>query len=270
MKILILFISFFFSLNAQQLIDTQKENPIEIYAEDSIEWHKNEKKYLALGNARASSGSMSLTYVRIEAFYDEKEGSDMDIKLIKAHNKVVITDKKLKIVGGKLAEYNLKKDYFSIFGQKLLLTSEDNRLKSNNKMEYWRQKGIAIATGNATAIKGTEFIIKSEKLVWYVDEVEEKMNVKKILGFNNVSIRTNNEVAFSDKALYNRENGICKLFGNVKLQRGASFFTGEYAEVDLNKGISKLLPAPNQNNLNENRVRALIDKEENYENNESD
>ena len=54
------------------------------------------------------------------------------------------------------------------------------------------------------------------------------------MGFNNVSIRTNNEVAFSDKALYNRENGICKLFGNVKLQRGASFLTGEYAEVDLN------------------------------------
>ena len=42
MKILILLISFF-SLNAQQLIDTQKENPVEIYAEDSIEWHKNEK-----------------------------------------------------------------------------------------------------------------------------------------------------------------------------------------------------------------------------------
>ena len=31
--------------------------------------------------------------------------------------------------------------------------------------------------------------------------------------------------------------GICKLFGNVKLQRGASFLTGDYAEVDLNKGL---------------------------------
>ena len=31
-------------------------------------------------------------------------------------------------------------------------------------------------------------------------------------------------------------------------------------EVSLNKGISKLLPAPNFDNVNENRVRALIDK----------
>ena len=43
-----------------------------------------------------------------------------------------------------------------------------------------------------------------------------------------------------------------KLFGNVKLQKGESFLTGDYAEVDLNKGISKLLPAPNIDNLNDN------------------
>ena len=90
------------------------------------------------------------------------------------------------------------------------------------------------------------------------------MDVKKILGFNNVSIRSNNEVAFSDKALYNRMSGICKLFGNVKLQRGTSFLTGDYAEMDLKKGISKLMPALGRDNLNENRVRALIDKGENY------
>ena len=136
-------------------------------------------------------------------------------------------------------------------------------------MEYWRDKGVAIATGNATAIKGTEFIIKGEKLIWYIDETNKKMNIKKIIGFKNVSIRTNNEVAFSDKALYNKESGICKLFGNVKLQKGTSFLTGEYAEVDLNKGISKLLPAPNRDSLNENRVRALIDKKERYETDES-
>ena len=70
--------------------------------------------------------------------------------------------------------------------------------------------------------------------------------------FKNVSIKTNNEVAFSDKALYNRISGICKLFGNVKLQRGTSFLTGDYAEMDLNKGISKLMPAPGRDSLNEN------------------
>ena len=250
----------------QQIIN-QKQNgqPVEIYAEEGIEWHKNDNKYLAIGNAIAKSGTMSVKSDRIEAFYEDKDNTGMDIKIVKAHKKVVVTDENLKITGGNLAEYNLKKDYFSIFGKKLILTSEENQLESKEKMEYWRTKGVAIATGKAKARKGNEFEIKAEKLVWYLNEDEKKIDVKKIFGFNNVSIFTNNEVAFSDKALYNKISGICKLFGNVKLQKGDSFLTGDYAEVDLNRGISKLLPAPNLNNLNENRVRALIDKNQKFE-----
>ena len=265
-RLLVIFFFFPNWINSQQIIN-QKQNgePVEIYAEQGIEWHKNDNKYLAIGNAIAKSGKMSVNSDRIEAFYEESDNSGMDIKLVKAHRNVIVTDENLKIVGGKLAEYNLRKDYFSIFGKNLILTSQENKLESNNKMEYWRTKGVAIASGKAKAQKGNEFKIEAEKLVWYLNENDKKIEVKKIFGFDNVSIYTNNEVAFSDKALYNKENGICKLFGNVKLQKGDSFLTGDYAEVDLNKGISKLLPAPNFDKLNENRVRALIDKKQNFE-----
>lgn len=265
-RLLVIFFFFPNWINSQQIIN-QKQNgePVEIYAEQGIEWHKNDNKYLAIGNAIAKSGKMSVNSDRIEAFYEESDNSGMNIKLVKAHRNVIVTDENLKIVGGKLAEYNLKKDYFSIFGKNLILTSQENKLESNNKMEYWRTKGVAIASGKAKAQKGNEFKIEAEKLVWYLNENDKKIDVKKIFGFENVSIYTNNEVAFSDKALYNKENGICKLFGNVKLQKGDSFLTGDYAEVDLNKGISKLLPAPNFDKLNENRVRALIDKKQNFE-----
>jgi len=265
-RLLVIFFFFPNWINSQQIIN-QKQNgePVEIYAEQGIEWHKNDNKYLAIGNAIAKSGKMSVNSDRIEAFYEESDNSGMDIKLVKAHKNVVVTDENLKIVGGKLAEYNLRKDYFSIFGKNLTLTSQENKLESNKKMEYWRTKGVAIASGKAKAQKGNEFKIEAEKLVWYLNENDKKIEVKKIFGFDNVSIYTNNEVAFSDKALYNKENGICKLFGNVKLQKGDSFLTGDYAEVDLNKGISKLLPAPNFDKLNENRVRALIDKKQNFE-----
>ena len=265
-RLLVIFFFFPNWINSQQIIN-QKQNgePVEIYAEQGIEWHKNDNKYLAIGNAIAKSGKMSVNSDKIEAFYEESDNSGMDIKLVKAHRNVVVTDENLKIVGGKLAEYNLRKDYFSIFGKNLILTSQENKLESNNKMEYWRTKGVAIASGKAKAQKGNEFKIKAEKLVWYLNENDKKIDVKKIFGFENVSIYTNNEVAFSDKALYNKESGICKLFGNVKLQKGDSFLTGDYAEVDLNKGISKLLPAPNFDKLNENRVRALIDKKQNFE-----
>ena len=247
-------------IQSQQLSNlNNNDNPIEIFAEEGIEWHKNKNKYVAIGNAKATSGSMTLKSDVIEAFYKEKNSSDMNITEVKAKKNVIIEDNKMKIVGGAYAEYNIFKDYFLIKGKKIILTSESNTLKSNEKLEYWRSKNIAIATGKAEAKKDQEFIVLADKLVWYLQESKKKTEVKKLLGFNNVSIKTNNEVAFSDKAIYNRDTEICKLFGNVKLQKGESFLLGEYAEVDLKRGISKLLPAPGKK-MNENKVRALIDK----------
>ena len=97
--------------------------------------------------------------------------------------------------------------------------------------------------------------------MWHLEKNGEKMDIKKIVGFENVSIETNNEVAFSDKALYNKSKEICKLFGNVRLQKGESFLMGDYAEVDLKKGISKLMPAPSSTSKKPERVKALINKE---------
>ncbi len=255
-----LFFFMFESINSQQLTNlNDADKPIEIFADEGIEWHKNKQKYVAVGNAKALSGSLSLESDKIEAFYNEKESSNMNIKEVKALKNVTVKDNKMKITGGDYAEYNISKDYFLITGKNIILTSESNVLRSKEKLEYWRQKNIAIATGKAEAKKDNEFIVSAEKLVWYLKETDKKTKVKKLLGFKNVSIKTNNEVAFSDKAIYNNDTEICKLFGNVKLQRGESFLLGEYAEVDLKRGISKLLPAPG-NSLNENKVRALIDK----------
>ncbi len=259
----IIFISillYFTFLNSQQLSNLgDNDEPIEIFAEEGIEWHKNKKKYVAVGNAKAISGTLSLKSDVIEAFYEEKDSSNMNITNVKAKKNVIVEDKKMKIIGGEYAEYKISKDYFLINGKNIILTSEKSTLKSNKKLEYWRSKNIAIATGKAQAKKDQEFTVLADKLVWYLQETEKKTTVKKLIGFDNVSIKTNNEVAFSDKAIYNNETEICKLFGNVKLQRGESFLIGEYAEVDLKSGISKLLPSPGKK-LNENKVKALIDK----------
>lgn len=260
---------YFNFLNSQQLSNIDNnDKPIEIFADDGIEWHKNKNKYVAVGNAKAVSGTLSLESDIIEAFYQEKESSSMNITEVRAKKNVIVEDNKMRITGGEYAEYKISKDYFLINGKNIILTSEKNTLKSNKKLEYWRSKNIAIATGKAQAKKDQEFLVLADKLVWYFHDTDKKTTVKKLIGFDNVSIKTNNEVAFSDKAIYNNQTEICKLFGNVKLQRGDSFLIGEYAEVDLKRGISKLLPAPGKK-LNENKVKALINKG-GVENNDSD
>ena len=165
---------------SQQFKSTSSsDEPIEIYADNGIEWHKNSNKYVALGNAQAISGSLSLTSDKIEAYYNETQDSSMDIANVIAKKNVVIQDKKMKIVGGNFAEYNVRKDHFKVIGSKLKLTSQKNILRSNNKMEYWGSKGVAVATGGAEAQKENEFIVKADRLIWNLHEINKKITVKK-------------------------------------------------------------------------------------------
>ena len=85
LKILILFFLFFGNVSSQQLSNlNNNDQPIEIFAEEGIEWHKNKNKYVAIGNAKAISGSLSLKSEKIEAFYTEEKNSGMNIKEVKA------------------------------------------------------------------------------------------------------------------------------------------------------------------------------------------
>ena len=260
----------FHSVCFQETKSREKPEPIEIFAENGIEWHKNDNKYLAVGNAKAIQGSLSVKADVIEALYKESGETEMNITKVRAHKNVSVNDEKLLITGGSQAEFDIDKDYFKIRGKSLELTSESDKLNANQEIEYWRAKNVAIALGKATATKKDKFTIKSEKLVWHIEKNGEVFNVIKILGFKNVSIKTQNEVAFSDKALYNKEREICKLFGNVKLQKGDSVLVGDYAEVNMKTGISKLLPSPGSTKLGGEKVKALIKKNRLNDNERSD
>ena len=255
-----LFLICFLLFGFQSTKSTEKSEPIEIFAENGIEWHKNENKYLAVGNAKAIQGSLSVKADVIEALYKESDETEMNITKVKAHKNVLVNDDKLTITGGNKAVFDIHKDYFKIKGKSLELTSEKDKLSANKKIEYWRAKNVAVAVGKAIATKKDEFIIKSEKLVWHVQKNGEALDVVKILGFKNVSIKTQNEVAFSDKALYNKDKEICKLFGNVKLKKGDSILIGDYAEVNMKTGISKLLPSPGSRKSGRDKVKAIIKK----------
>jgi len=273
LKILYLNIfSFFLFFNAlsQQKIDTfSNGKPIEIFADKGIEWHKNDKKYIANGNAKAIQEDFIVTSDSLEAYYTEDDGEETKIDLLRALGNVVIKNKSAKIFGGKIATFEVKKDYFKIIGDNLTLISQKDRLTAKKKIEFWRKENIAIATGNAVANREKKYILRAHRLAWYLEKEnseKESFSIKKIVGFKNVEIENDNEIAFSDKALYNNKKEECKLFGNVKIKRGENFLTGDFAVINMKTGVSKLLPRKNDSlGRTEERVKALIFKEENNE-----
>ena len=264
--------SFFLFFNAlsQQKIDTfSNGKPIEIFADKGIEWHKNDKKYIANGNAKAIQEDFIVTSDSLEAYYTEDDGEETKIDLLRALGNVVIKNKSAKIFGGKIATFEVKKDYFKIIGDNLTLISQKDRLTAKKKIEFWRKENIAIATGNAVANREKKYILRAHRLAWYLEKEnseKESFSIKKIVGFKNVEIENDNEIAFSDKALYNNKKEECKLFGNVKIKRGENFLTGDFAIINMKTGVSKLLPRKSDSlGRTEERVKALILKEENNE-----
>lgn len=254
------------SVFSQQKINSfHKDAPIEIFADQGIEWDKNKRKYIARGNTKVIRNDLTVTSDQLEAFYNKEQNKQENIELIEASGNVIIKTNTSKILGGKVASYFLDKEYFIVKGGDLKLFSNQDKLMANQKIEFWESENIAVATGKATAIRNKKYFLKGDKLAWYLKKNnQEEYEVVKIIGFSNVKIENENEIAFSDKALYNNKKEICKLYGNVKLKRGENFLTGEYAEINLKTGISKLLPYPSGKiSKTEKRVKALIKKNKN-------
>src|SRR5690606_31299471 len=70
-----------------------------------------------------------------------------------------------------------------------------------------------------------------------------------------VTITTPTDVARGDEGVYDLSTRIATLSGNVRLTRGGNQLNGDYAEVNLETGVSRLLSRPG---TGEGRVRGLL------------
>jgi lipopolysaccharide export system protein LptA len=74
-------------------------------------------------------------------------------------------------------------------------------------------------------------------------------------------VTSQDQTGRGDSGVYNVDTGITTLAGHVKLTRGQNELRGQYAVVDMNKNISRLLAAPPSNALTAGppgRVEGLI------------
>jgi len=71
-----------------------------------------------------------------------------------------------------------------------------------------------------------------------------KIALKTVIALGHVVVTTAREVARAKRAEYDAIKDRVTLSGGVKLTRGANQLNGEYAEVDLKTGVSRLLARP--------------------------
>lgn len=269
---------------AQELALTG-EGPIEVLADGAIEWRRDERVVIARGNARATRGTTTVYADRLIAHYRDRAGAapaagsnpvgSGEIWRLEAEGNV-------RIVGGNdraeadRAVYDLDRRVLVLTGRNLSLTNGEDRVTARDALEYWAERRMAVARGEAVVTSEDRKLEADTVVAYFVEEnagatpsgqapagqqgraVPGANRLERAEAFGNVRITTPNEVARGERGVYTPEDGIARLFGNVRITRGQNQLNGAYGEVNLRTGVSRLMPLPG------GRVAGMIVPEERH------
>lgn len=217
------------------------DQPIEVYAQDGIEWQQDGSLFVARGDARAVRGEVEVLSDELRAHYRENAAGQSEVWRLDAIGNVrIISDSETAY--GDRAIYNADQKVLVVDGEKPRLVSGQDTLTATQQLEYWELKKFAVARGNAVATRENKRVFADVLVAHLRPDQQGKTKVYRVDAYDNVRIRTERETATGDRGVYNVESGIATLTGQVRLVRDDNELRGCRAEVNLNTGISKLFP----------------------------
>jgi lipopolysaccharide export system protein LptA len=261
--------------------------PLEIAADQGIEWRRDEQVYIARGNATASRGDVTVRADRLVAHYRDSGGGRDDgadtqqvlstgggteIYRIEALGGVRITDPRARAEGDK-AVYDLDQQVVVLTGQDLRFATDRETITAEDSLEYWQDRDLAVARGDAVATRADRRIAAEVLAARFsradgaaddatgagagLADGQGARRIDRIEAFGGVEIATAQEYARGDRRIYNARTEVATLIGNVRLTRGDNQLNGGWGQVNLRTGVSRLLGAPPNSGAGQ-RVRALL------------
>ena len=213
--------------------------PIEIHADNGIEWQQEAQAYIARGNARAQQGDVSIRADQLTAYYEKGTDGSTQIWRIDADGHVRITSPQQTAYGTK-GIYQVTKGVFVLKGSPRLVTKTDT-ITAKTSIEFDEAKSIAVARGNAVATRDDKRLRADVLTAHFVKGKNGKNQIDRIDAYDNVIISTPHEIVRGRRGIYYTKTGIVEVLGSVKITRGKDQLNGEFAEVNLNTGVSQLL-----------------------------
>jgi len=214
--------------------------PIEITAQEGIEWQQKARAYIARGRAHAAQGDSTVDADQLVAYYEGGDGGEATrITRIDADGSVRLTSPTGTATGDK-AVYNVTQGILVLTGGPRLNTATD-RISARDSIEYWRDKNIVVARGQAVALRADK-TLSADVLVGNIGTARDgSQKIVRIDAYDNVTAVTPSDTVRAARATYGVETGIAHLSGSVKITRcDGSQLNGNEAEVDMNSGRATL------------------------------
>jgi len=253
--------------------DQDKGKPVEIEAEQGIEWQQNAQLYIARGHAKVSRGGVTLYGETINAYYrsttknagepkpvaksDTGAGGGTEIYRVIAEGAVRIATATQTVYGDR-AVYDLDQAVVVVTGKDLRLVTPTDTVTARDSLEWYDQKQLAVARGDAVAIREAKRVRADVLVAQVVHPPNEAAHISRVDAHGNVVVTTINDIARGDTGVYNADTGIATLTGHVTLTRGDNEMKGQYGVVDLNRNVSRLLAGPPGEGPAGGRVQGLL------------
>jgi lipopolysaccharide export system protein LptA len=241
-----------------------EDEPIEISAENGIEWKRDSRTYTARGNALAQQGETSIAADTLIAHLDEND----EIESWEAIGNVKIRTKRSTSYGDR-AEYQEASRVMILTGNNLKVETDKETVTARDQIEYWRDRDAVVAKGAVVIVREETTIHADEATGYFRDDGQADASgvnddgggsdLSQLDAQGHVRVDKKDQTAFSDKLAYNPDTEIAVLTGNVVINSKENRYTGGRAELDLKNDISRLLPASGE------RVRTLIKKKDKTE-----
>ena len=230
--------------------------PVEILADDGIEWQQDESIFIARGNARATRGEVNVTADLLRAYYYDNAGTT-EIWRMDAEGSVEIRSL-TESAFGDMAVYDVLKGVLVLTGGDVRFVAGADTISAKKQLEYWEKKQMAVARGDAVAVRGDKTLKADVLAAHFVRDGTGDTKVQRIDAYDNVLIVTTKDHIVADRGVYDVPNGIANLTGNVRLTRGQNVLTGCRAKVNLNTNVSKLFSC---NDGTGTRVQGILQPE---------
>ncbi|MDE0780400.1 MAG: hypothetical protein OSB67_06560 [Alphaproteobacteria bacterium] len=228
------------NLSAQTLGFSQGgDGPIHIEADEGIEWQRSKQLYLARGNAKASQGGVVVEGDELIAYYRSNAAGGNEIYRIDANGNVRIISEN-EVAQSDNAVYDIDGGVLFLTGDAIRLDTPEDTIVARDSLEYYEQRQMAIARGDAVAIRKNRRL-RADTLTAHFGEGGRRASMERIEALGNVLVSTPTDIIRAEKGDYNPDLGLATVTGNVKITRGDIQLNGERAEVNLKSGRSRLL-----------------------------
>jgi lipopolysaccharide export system protein LptA len=293
--------------------------PIDIEADNGIEWQQNNHVYIARGNAKAVRGQTTVYGDTLMAFYrpvcgptatgtsaasggtagpapkpaakpqatatpgatpqkdaaappdcvpaaqppaqpaasanpgasapksagsgDPIGGNSTQIYRLEADGNVRITTD-TQTVYGDHAVYDVDQAVLVVTGKHLKLETPRDTVTARDSLEWYDTRQLAVARGDAVAIQVGKRMRGDVLTAEVIKDQNQSSHISRIDASGNVLVSSQDQIARGDTGVYNVDTGIATLTGRVTLTRADNELRGQYAVVDLNNNVSRLLSTP--------------------------